>query len=93
MEETCNTVISEAWQAVEHPNPLTSLLGRIQKCVGELMVWNKNVFGNVQVEIKKLEAKLKSVKIVAKRREILCEISTWRRKKDILCGSERRMIT
>ncbi|KAJ8430353.1 hypothetical protein Cgig2_020423 [Carnegiea gigantea] len=56
----------------------------------DLLVWSSNTFGNIQVDIKKLQNKLKSTTEAGARRSIFEEISKWPKKEEVLWWQRSR---
>jgi len=72
MDESCNLVINKAWEVDANLDPLFNLKGCLSKYSRELTNENKR------------KAKLKGAKSATKRHKILCKISRWRRKEEVL---------
>ncbi|KAJ8450693.1 hypothetical protein Cgig2_021165 [Carnegiea gigantea] len=60
------------------------LLGCIDKCLAELLKWNKSTFGHVQRRIRELELQSKSQHDAIGQRSTLKLIRDWRTKEEIL---------
>ncbi|KAJ8422248.1 hypothetical protein Cgig2_023107 [Carnegiea gigantea] len=56
-----NDVISSAWRTVSCSDSIGGLLLKIEKCLVELLRWNKEHFDNVQTKIWRLETQLSNI--------------------------------
>ncbi|KAJ8429143.1 hypothetical protein Cgig2_010009 [Carnegiea gigantea] len=77
-------VISRAWNSTGGGNSVDTLIEKVDSCAQELSRWNREEFGNVGVEIKKLEEVLKGQRDACSRRDTLVKIREWRRKEEML---------
>jgi len=66
-------------------------MGKIDGCSKALHQWNKTSFGNVGLEILKLEAFLRSTRDVEARREAFRKLREWRQKEEILWWQRARV--
>ncbi|KAJ8445113.1 hypothetical protein Cgig2_029485 [Carnegiea gigantea] len=65
------------------------LLGGMDK--GTFVPWRRGFFGNVRVEIKKLEAQLKGTVDARSRKNILTSIGEWRKREEVLWWQRARI--
>ncbi|KAJ8423722.1 hypothetical protein Cgig2_010287 [Carnegiea gigantea] len=79
IEQTCKDIAS-----VSKPNAVDKLLGCIDKCLAELLKWNKTTFGHVQCRINEMELQLKSQRDAISQRNTLELIRDWHKKEEIL---------
>ena len=77
-------MISSAWSSVCEPDPVDNVMGRLNACAGELQRWNRELYGNVTMEISTLEQQLKSQIDAPSRRVLLQQIREWTKKEKIL---------
>jgi len=73
-----------AWSSCQYADVVDSIMGRLYACGEQLMLWNKEFFDNVSIEISKLEKVSKSIKDAPSRRTILQQIRQLRKKEEIL---------
>jgi len=59
LELSCLDTISDACSKVGVKDAVHNLVIKLEQCAIDLSKWNRDIFGNVQVEIKRLEVQLK----------------------------------
>ncbi|KAJ8437998.1 hypothetical protein Cgig2_029979 [Carnegiea gigantea] len=59
---SCLDTISDAWSKVGVKDAIHNLVIKLEQCAIDLSKWNRDIFGNVQVEIKRLEVQLKEAR-------------------------------
>jgi len=82
-EEGCENVIREAWSINYCADPRQQLEYKIRACAAALSRWKQDTFGEIQHSIRKAAGQLRGEKNIMRRREILQEISRWRRKEEV----------
>jgi len=81
---SCRDVIRQEWEGHCGSNVVDNMLGKVGKCSGKLVWWNKEVFDNVTTKFRDLEASLKGLKDGNRRRQMQGEIRSWQHKEEIM---------
>ncbi|KAJ8435080.1 hypothetical protein Cgig2_032971 [Carnegiea gigantea] len=82
-EESCRQLIKEVWEATAWDDPWTNVTSKIDGCSRALARWNHEMFGEIQHRIRQLAEQLKGEKNIHRRRNLLNEISSLRRKEEV----------
>ncbi|KAJ8433730.1 hypothetical protein Cgig2_019798 [Carnegiea gigantea] len=79
---SCLDIIKHAWGSYATEDVVDNLVMKLDVCSTNLAQWNRDIFGNVRVEIRKLEAQLKGTADARSRKNILTSIGEWRKREE-----------
>jgi len=82
-EDSCRQVVKVTWEVAGSHDPWTRLTCKIEACTEAIGRWKQNTFGEVKLRIGQLAAQLRGEKDIHRRRSLLNEISSWRRKEEV----------
>jgi len=72
-EEGCEYVISRSWNDCPSDGSMQGLMEKILKCSEDLLVWNRDHFGNVQRHLRLCQDRFKELRVVVRTLDIIEE--------------------